>query len=104
MSIADDLHTTAITAAANAITAQLDGSTVRADVLAEAAVEAARPYLVDTVRVTGALAARGAENLAGRGSRSSELWRHAEGDEHRYLDAMIEHGYLVLATLDRFDM
>jgi hypothetical protein len=30
------------------------------------------------------------------------LWAQAGGDEHRYLDLMIEHGHLKVTTVDRF--
>jgi hypothetical protein len=113
MSLMDDLHNTAISAATQAITPSIATGVSDPGAVARAAIEAATPYLQDVLRVGDALAARGEPAEPGDPTRRrpqrvrrtpAALWSAAGGDEHRYLDLMIEHGHLQVTTVDRFSV
>lgn len=101
MSLADDLRQAAVDVAAIAITQALTGNGgTDPERLARAAVEAAEPLLEDARRVDEVLALR--EPTDPRKVRPRihprVLWEEADGDEHRYLELMEEHGHLTLTT------
>lgn len=103
MSLATDLRTAAVTAAANAMAPLLHGPE-HPDDLAREAIEAARPFLEDALRVELVLTTREREDCPKQPPqlRAQHLWQQANGDEHRYLDAMIEERLLALVTVTRF--